>query len=384
MAVRRPLQAHRLFFPAAALYALAAVPAWVLEYAGVIRAPRAGGWASWHGHEMLFGYAFAVIGGYLLTRISRPALWAVFALWLLGRAGEMGPALPPFIQALIALSFPACLFAFAGTPFLRAAKTWRNATFAAVLGALAAAALAYQGGALGALVAGEARGLGLAIDVVTLLMFAMGGRVIAAATSGALRLKGVHLHGVAHPRIEAVGIAALAALAVLDFWGRAPDLAAVAALVGAGAVASRLWLWRAWKALDAPELAALNVGYAWLAIGLAVKASSLAFGVPAPFDALHGLMVGALGTLSLSMMARVTLQRSQRPIAFPPAVTLSVAMISGAAICRLLAAVPGLRMPMIGTASLFWAFAFALFAVFLLRTPRAVTPPLSGTRRSGP
>jgi uncharacterized protein involved in response to NO len=365
--MRRPLQAYRLFFPAAALYALAAVPLWALEYAGLLPVLRGSGWASWHGHEMVFGYALAVIGGYLLTKLSPRALLAVFALWLLGRVSYLGLPFPPAVEASIAISFPACLFAFAGMPFLRAAKTWRNAMFAGVLAALVLAALAYESGALGALVAGEARGVGLGIDVVTLLMFAMGGRVIAAATSGALRLKGVHLHGVAQPRLEAAGAAAIVAMAALDFWGRAPNLAAVAALAGAAAVALRLFKWRMWRAMDAPELGSLHLGYAWLAVGLAAKASSLALGIPPPFDALHGVMVGALGMLSLAMMARVSLQRSQRPIAYPPAVTLSIAMISGAAVCRLLAAVPALRLPMIATASLFWVSAFALFAAFLFR-----------------
>ena len=77
--------------------------------------------------------------------------------------------------------------------------------------------------------------------------------------------------------------------------------------------------------------------------------------------------MGALGSLSLAIMARVSLQRSARPIVFPPYVTLAIAMISGAAICRLLAAIPFLRIVMIEGASLFWSLAFALYAIFLLR-----------------
>jgi len=367
--VQRPLQAYRLFFPAAALYALAAVPLWALEYAGLLPGLRGGGWASWHGHEMVFGYALAVIGGYLLTKISRPALLAVFALWLLGRVGYLVLPLPPAVETAVAISFPAALFAFAGVPFLRAAKTWRNTMFAGALAALVLAAVTYESGAWHALAAGEARGVLLGVDVIALLMFMMGGRVIAAASSGALRLKGGTRYAVAQSRLEAAGVAAIAALAVLDFWGRAPMLAAAAGLLGALVVAARLARWRAWKTADAPELAALHLGYVWLAAGLAVQASSLVFGVPPQLDALHGVMVGALGTLSLSMMARVALQRARNEIVFPPGVTVAVAMISGAALCRLLAAVPALRLPMIGTAAVFWMCAFALFAVFLFRLP---------------
>ena len=368
--MRHAPSAHRLFFPAAVLFALAAIPAWVLEYAGILPPARGGGFVAWHGHEMVFGYALAVIAGYLLTRISGNALVAVFALWLAGRIDYLLLPLPPLAEAAIAVSFPLCLFVFAGTPFLRAAKTWRNSIFAAILAGLVLAALAYQSGALGALAAGEARGVGLGINVVTLLMFTMGGRIIAAATSGALQDRGIRLHGVAHPDLETAGVAAIAVLAATDFWGRAAAVAAAAALAAALTVVLRLYRWQVWKVAAHPEMLALHVGYAWLAIGLAAQGAALAFGVPAPVDALHGVTVGALGSLSLAIMARVSLQRSARPIVFPPYVTLAIAMISGAAICRLLAAIPFLRIVLIEAASLLGLLAFALFAIFLFRLRR--------------
>ena len=291
----------------------------------------------------------------------------MFALWLAGRIGYLLLPLPPLAEAAIAVSFPLCLFGFAGTPFLRAAKTWRNSIFAAILAGLVLAALAYQSGVLGALAAGEARGVGLGINVVTLLMFTMGGRIIAAATSGALQDRGIHLHGVAHPDLETAGVAAIVVLAIADFSGQAPGLAAAAALMAALTVILRLYRWQVWKVAARPEMLALHVGYAWLAIGLAAQSAALAFEIISPVDALHGVTVGALGSLSLAIMARVSLQRSARPIVFPPYVTLAIAMISGAAICRLLAAIPFLRIVMIEGASLFWSLAFALYAIFLLR-----------------
>jgi len=358
-----------LFFPAATLFALGAIPVWALEYAGFLPAVRGGGSGSWHGHEMVFGYAFAVIAGYLLTKISRRALAAVFVLWLLGRVTYLLLPLPPLIDAAISISFPLCLSLLAGMPFLRATKTWRNAVFLVILAGLALAALAYQSGVLGALVAGQARGVGLGVNVITLLMFTMGGRVIAAATSGALQEKDMHLHGMAQSRLEKAGVAAIIALALFDFWGHAPYMAAAAALAAAAAEVMRLFRWRIWKVADRPELLSLFIGYAWLAVGLAAQSVALGFGFLSPSDALHGVTVGALGTLSLAMMARVSLQRSQRPIVFPSYVSLAIATISGAALCRLLAALPALRLAMIAGAGICWMLAFGLFAIFLFRVP---------------
>lgn len=64
---RRPLMAYRLLFPLAALYALAIVPVWI-EFG--ISHPI-GIDTTWHGHEMLFGFALAVIAGFLSTRPLR-------------------------------------------------------------------------------------------------------------------------------------------------------------------------------------------------------------------------------------------------------------------------------------------------------------------------
>ena len=49
----------------AGAYAALSVPLWALQFSG--RLPGAN--LLWHAHEMLFGYAFAVIAGFLLTAV---------------------------------------------------------------------------------------------------------------------------------------------------------------------------------------------------------------------------------------------------------------------------------------------------------------------------
>ena len=55
----------RPFYLLAGAYAALAVPLWTLQYAGWL----SGANFLWHAHEMLFGYAFAVIAGFLLTAV---------------------------------------------------------------------------------------------------------------------------------------------------------------------------------------------------------------------------------------------------------------------------------------------------------------------------
>jgi uncharacterized protein involved in response to NO len=91
----------RPFF-ALACFAGATLPVlWALSFAGVISAPpgglAAGIWAiQWHAHEMLFGFGWAVLGGFLLTASKNwvqirgyhgPALMLLSCAWLFERMG---------------------------------------------------------------------------------------------------------------------------------------------------------------------------------------------------------------------------------------------------------------------------------------------------------
>ncbi|MGB8273954.1 MAG: NnrS family protein, partial [Alphaproteobacteria bacterium] len=191
---RRPFMgAHRILFPVAVGFALIAVPLWLGRFLLGI-GPAPGGGIPWHGHEMVFGYALAVVGGYLMTRISRPALAAVCACWLAGRLGVLVPDVPAVLDMALALAYPVSLFVVAGLPFLRAAKTGRNAVFAPLLASFAVAAFIAHSG-LGH-DAGR-RGVLFGLDLLTMLLFVMGGRIMAAATSGAWRRRGQRARNVA-------------------------------------------------------------------------------------------------------------------------------------------------------------------------------------------
>src|SRR5574339_558614 len=68
----------------AGLYAALGVPLWALQFSGWL--PGAN--LYWHAHEMLFGYAFAVIAGFLLTAVR---VWAGRA----PRCVQLAPCLQP-------------------------------------------------------------------------------------------------------------------------------------------------------------------------------------------------------------------------------------------------------------------------------------------------
>ncbi|HJS37173.1 MAG TPA: NnrS family protein, partial [Burkholderiales bacterium] len=114
----------RPFYLLAGAFAALAVPVWALQYAGWL--PREN--ILWHAHEMVFGYAFAVIAGFLLTAVrawtGRPtptgiALAAICALWLLAR----GLALVSLPAAAVAGAFFAVAVAWGiGQPLVASAN----------------------------------------------------------------------------------------------------------------------------------------------------------------------------------------------------------------------------------------------------------------------
>ncbi|MFI4988468.1 MAG: NnrS family protein, partial [Alphaproteobacteria bacterium] len=105
----------RPFFLMAGLYAALALVLWLLAWFGTIELGGAWPGASWHGHEMFFGFATAAVAGFMLTAVPGwtntpalrgPPLMALAALWLAGRlAMWAGAALAPLVVALVDLAF---------------------------------------------------------------------------------------------------------------------------------------------------------------------------------------------------------------------------------------------------------------------------------------
>lgn len=89
----------RPFFLLSALFAAAAIPAWLAIWTGRLALAGPFGPVDWHIHEMLFGYTSAVVAGFLFTaipnwtgRMPRQGLpLALLAgLWIAGRFAVAG------------------------------------------------------------------------------------------------------------------------------------------------------------------------------------------------------------------------------------------------------------------------------------------------------
>jgi len=374
---RTPLPAHAALFPAAAL--------WAAAMAGLKAAAVAGGWeppgywpAAWHGHEMLFGFAYAVVGGYLLTRPGTAGVLAALAAWGAGRAALLVPGLPLLMAAPLALAYPLLLFLWAGVPWARTARKPKNRIFAPLIGALAAAEAVYQLGAAGLLPGGPGPGLVLAADLLLTLLFVMAGRFQASVAAGLHQARGHGLSRLTQPRLERAGVVLLGLTALLDpltAAGAAPAaLPGALALAAAAVIGLRLVAWRGWRLLDDPGFAALQAGYLWLGAGLALKGWAQWASQPGLLEALHPALVGGLGTLTLTVMTRVVRQRRGLRPPLPAAGAAAAALVSGAAAARLAWNGTG---PWLGLAAAAWVGAWGLFLAGLARA----RPPRRPARR---
>jgi uncharacterized protein involved in response to NO len=136
------LPAHRLLFGLAMAQGALFVVAWVL--AGLPLADA----VAWHAHEMIFGQALAVVGGYLLSRFAIGPLVTVALLWLAARAAILAPGILGELRAALSVLATAAIALPAALAFLRGAKRPGNLVFPVLLGGFVVADVLFQLGVL--------------------------------------------------------------------------------------------------------------------------------------------------------------------------------------------------------------------------------------------
>jgi uncharacterized protein involved in response to NO len=372
----------RPFFLAAGLYAVLMMGLWLLVLRGSLSLGELPP-AIWHGHEMLFGFAVAVIAGFLLTAarnwtgLPTPAglpLAALFALWLAGRLGFLIPGLPAGLVAAIDLAFLPALALVLALPILKA-KQLHNYPFPIMLLVLALANALVHGAGLAWLPGTAQTGLHLAAFAMVSMMTVMGGRVIPSFTDNKLGSRARRREMMERLVPFATLGALLAALLVPNSF-----VTALLAAIAAGVHGTRLAGWYTRKLWSVPLLWVLHLGYAWIVLGFVLLALSAAGWGLAASSALHAFTAGAIGTLTLGMMARVSLGHSGRMLEPAPLMTWAFVAINCAALIRvaLPLVLPAAWSAGMAVAGLLWMAAFGLFAVFyapILLRPRVDGKP---------
>ena len=373
----------RPFFLLAGLSALVLVMSWVGVYLGLPTYASYYGPLMWHGHEMIFGYAVAVIAGFLLTAVGNwtgqkmpknKPLIVLVVLWCLGRVLPFGyEFVPVWLIAGVDIVFLPCVGVVIGRAILKS-KNKRNLFFIPVFSLFTVANvlmhLDAQAGFEGVGKIGERMALG----IVVLIVGVIGGRVIPFFTQAGLR----GFKATMSDNVNKLSIVAVAMFAVLyAFFGQQNMVVGVAALVTAGIHSVKLKGWYTPRIWGEPLLWVLHLSYVWFIVGLVllgVESFMPLLGKPG----LHALTVGLIGGITLGMMSRVSLGHTGRPLQIVTAIKLAFALINIATLLRVFVPLvsPDFYQFAVTMSGILWCIAFVLF--LLVYMPVLIYPRVDG------
>ena len=368
--------AFRPLFLLMTAYALVVVPVWVLVWVGWVPMPSLALlnpiW--WHAHEMLFGFAGAAIGGFLLTAVAtwtgRPPvagapLLALALLWLaarlllflpLGNAGSVMPA-----AAAADVGYDVLLLGLMSRELL-STRNRRNYKVLVLLALLAAANTAFYFG-----VGGRPRWVDPALLgtlwIVVLLISLIAGRIVPAFTRNWLRLHGASPDAGPPPfdRVDLAATLALITFACLTLVETLPFVTAATGLIAGVLLLFRVARWQGLRTRTEPLVWILHIAFLWIPVGVLLLSGASLGWWPASVG-IHALSVGAIATMIIAVASRAALGHTGRPLESHPVLTTAYLLITLAAASRVLVvAVPdGRALLLVAGAS--WFLGFACFA----------------------
>jgi len=349
----------------ASTFAALSIALWALQFSGWLGQPYLQG-PIWHAHEMIFGFALAVVVGFLLTAgrnwSNRPTptgapLAALAALWLAGRILVLTPF--GWAAAVVNAAFPLAAAIALAIPFFTAGNR-RNYFFVALLVMMSLASLAVHLDQLGVIRFPGWIGIQVALDIVLFIITVMGGRVIPMFTNNGVP----GASATRRPVLEKLALGSVLVLLAADLLQAGGAVLALLATVCALAQLARWTLWQPWKTLRVPVVWVLHAAYLWIPVHLALRAVA-ALGWLAPTVATHALTVGAIGGMIIGMMTRTARGHTGRPLVADGWEVACYVMVLLAALVRVFLPLlaPSLTLHAVLCSAALWSAAFGLYAV---------------------
>jgi uncharacterized protein involved in response to NO len=377
-------QAFRPFFLFAGLFSILSMGAWALVQAGELYFMPYGGVTFWHAHEMLFGFVAAIIVGFVLTAVQSwtglrathgKPLILLFSLWLLARILMLVDIFTlQWITALFDISF-ILVAAFFMARLVLKVKQYRNLIFVPILLLLATANLFTHLSVLTGDMHFYTQGIYSTVLIITLIMTVIAGRVFPMFTANGTQTKKVD--NLAWLEKSVIG---LTALLLLIHFGGIQHILSSKLMVLLFAFCSlahsiRAIRWRPQVTFKTPLVWSLHLAY-WF-----IPSSFLLFALHyggvniSTSNALHGLTAGAMSSLILAMIARISLGHSGRPLTPHWLMKYAFSLIILAGCIRLISPYIQLyfHFNLHVLSAVLWALAFGIFVVVyapILTTPR--------------
>ena len=358
------LDAFRPFYLGGAFFSAVAVPLWLGMWYHNSFTPSLPP-LFWHAHEMVFGFAGAIIIGFLFTAarnwtgLALPVGMPLALLAVLWLAARVGMLVAYGLGTAVADSLLLVIVAGVLTRKFILARSWCSMPLVIVLSLLAFANIAFHAAAHNLVPISPLQTVEAGLLFVVLIEMIVGGRIVpgfsANAVPGAWRWRSAWLHR---------GSFALAAAAFLADSLRAPQplTGAIALLAGATVTAQAIG-WNPLAARGNPMLWILHAAYAWIPAGLVLLGLS-SFGIVPRSAAIHALAVGSMGGLIIGMITRTALGHSGRVVRAGRVEVVAFILVLLAAGLRVSASlIPPFYLVGMLAAGTAWAAAFLIYVV---------------------
>lgn len=374
----------RHFYSLAAIFAVVAIPLWLLSLSGVSYTDGYLSGLFWHSHEMVFGFALAVMSGFLLTAVRNwtglptPTglpLAALATLWIAGRVLIITG--PPMLAVVVDFAFFPLLILAIARPIIEN-RNRRNYKVVALLVLIALTHGVYHAASMGPLPAWLAFTTVItAMDLITIILAIVAGRVIPAFTKNAVPESNPRHAG----WLEVLcfgSLVLIAATRIAGDWVPIPVMVpTVLLVVAAVSHAARLALWQPHLTTHSVLLWMMPAAYSWLPVALVLRALAQ-HSVVGEAAWIHALTTGAISGFMLAMMMRSSLGHTGRPLVASGVDMSAFVLLQLAAIVRVAAGLFPMAayQPMVILSGAIWTLAFL---VFLLRyLPMLVRPRIDG------
>ena len=338
----------------------------------------------WHAHELIYGYAMAVIAGFLLTAVKNWTgiqtvqgwkLLALFSLWAIARIALFFGDAFIVVAAATDLAFVAALSIGVIIP-IGQSKQWRQLAILSKLVLLGIGNLLFYAGSLGFLQEGGRWGVYTGLYLVVALILTMGRRVI----------PGFIERGVGYPVelrnrrwVDLSSMALFVLFFALDTFSSFDRVA--------GWIAAALFVLHCIRAIGwhtsgiwkKPLLWSLYMAYLFITLGFGLYASNALASIGSYHLGIHAFAVGGIGIITMSMMARVSLGHTGRDVHAPPkSMSWALALVFLAAVVRVLIPVVITQQhpSLIFFSAAFWICGFMVFA--WVHFPILTRPRLDG------
>jgi len=374
----------RPFFLGAAIFSIITVALWMAIYVFHTPVPiHHISISQWHAHEMIYGYALAVISGFLLTAVRNwtgiqtlSGLWLLilFSLWITARILFLFGTLFVPIAVGFDLLFNLWLVVAIAIPIIQS-KSWLQLAILAKLVLITAGNVCFYLGYFGYLTEGIFWGIYGGLFLIISLILTIGRRVIPFFIE----------RGVGYPVqlynskwIDLSSLVLFLCFFIAELFIKNDFLSGGIAAIMFCIITVRLVGWHTPGIWQKPLLWSLYLALLFIDVGFLLFALSHFSETPV-FIAIHAFAYGGIGMMTMSMMARVALGHTGRNVHTPPkTVSLFLSLLVIGTICRLvfpLVDISHYKLWIFLSQGL-WILAFSLFTISY--SPILIRPRIDG------